>query len=339
LGDTHVQIERPYLLFLGDAHDDLAAKTASGIKDWRPEWCLGQLRLEGCKATLGLPDLSLDEAAAKGAKTLVIGVANRGGVIGPHWATTLLGAVARGMDVASGLHTRLETVPGLVEAAKKHGRRLVDVRHPTQEFPLGTGEKRPGRRLLTVGTDASVGKMYTTLSLEKELRKRGLNADFRATGQTGIFIAGAGVSIDAVVSDFVSGSVEWLAPANDPDHWDLIEGQGSLFHPSFAGVTIGLIHGAQPDALVLCHEPTRAHMRGLPKQPLPSLEETMELCLQTARLTNKAARFVGVSINSSRLAPDAAKRFLEETAARFELPAVDPIKTGVGPIVDRLLAG
>lgn len=334
-----MDIARPYLLFLGDAHDDLAAKTASGIKDWRPDWCLGQLRLEGCKTTLGLPDVSLEEAIAKGAKTLIIGVANRGGVIGPNWAKTLLRAVELGLDLASGLHSRLESVPGLVDAAKKHGRQLHDVRHPKQEFPLGTGEKRPGKRLLAVGTDASVGKMYTTLALEKELHKRGQKADFRATGQTGIFIAGSGVSIDAVVSDFVSGAVEWLSPANDPDHWDLIEGQGSLLHPSFAGVTLGLIHGAQADALVLCHEPSRTHMRGLPKQPVPSLEETMDLCLRTAHLTNKSAHFVGASINTSRLAPDAAKRYLEETEAKLKFPVVDPLKTGVGRIVDQLMKG
>ena len=332
-----MNIERPYLLFLGDAHDDLAAKTASGIKYWRPEWCVGQLRLDGCKTTLGLPDLSLEEAARKGAKTLVIGVANRGGVIGRAWAKSLLSAVEVGFDLASGLHSRLDSVPGLAEAAARRGRKLHDVRHPAQAFPLGTGEKRPGKRLLTVGTDASIGKMYTTLSLERELQKRGLKADFRATGQTGILIAGSGVSIDAVVSDFVSGAVEWLTPANDPDHWDLIEGQGSLCHPSFAGVTLGLIHGAQPDALVLCHEPTRSHMRGLPRQPMPSLEETVELCLRTARLTNKKARFVGVSINTSKLAANTAQRLLAEIEKRLGLPAIDPIRVGVARIVDQLL--
>ena len=338
-GRRIVKIARPYLLFLGDAHDDLAAKTASGIKDWRPDWCVGQLRLVGCKTTLGLPDLTLEEARAKGAKTLIIGVANRGGVIGPKWAASLLHAVELGFDLASGLHSRLDTVAGLAEAAARFGRKLHDVRHPKQEFPLGTGEKRAGKRLLTVGTDASIGKMYTTLHLERELKKRGLKADFRATGQTGIFIAGSGVSIDAVVSDFVSGAVEWLTPASDPDHWDLIEGQGSLLHPSFAGVTLGLIHGAQPDALVLCHEPTRTHVRGLQRHPMPSLEETMTLCLATARLTNKRARFVGVSINSSKLAPAEAQKYLAATADKLGLPTVDPVRTGVAPIADYLLKG
>ncbi len=332
-----MNIERPYLLFLGDARDDLAAKTACGIKDWRPEWCLGQLRLNGCRTSLGLPDLSLEEAAARGAKTLVVGVANRGGMIGGDWADTLSRALDLGLDIASGLHNRLDSVPGLADVARKRGRRLIDVRHPAQSFAVGSGEKRSGKRLLTVGTDCSCGKMYTSLALEREMRRRGLAADFRATGQTGILIAGSGVSVDAVVADFISGAVEWLTPANDPDHWDVVEGQGSLHHPSYAGVTLGLIHGAQPDALVLCHEPTRAHMRGLPKQPVPTLEEAIDASLRAARLTNPEARFVGVSINTSRLAPDAAKPLIAETEERLGLPCVDPVKTGVAPIVDRLL--
>lgn len=332
-----MNIERPYLLFLGDARDDLAAKTARGIKDWRPDWCLGQLRLNGCQTSLGLPDLSLEEAAAKGAKTLVVGVANRGGVIGGDWAETLRRALDLGLDIASGLHNRLDSVPGLADVARKRGRRLIDVRHPAQSFAVGSGEKRPGKRLLTVGTDCSCGKMYTSLALEREMRRRGLAADFRATGQTGVFIAGSGVSVDAVVADFISGAVEWLTPANDPDHWDVVEGQGSLHHPSYAGVTLGLIHGAQPDALVLCHEPTRTHMRGLPKQPMPTLEEAIDASLRAARLTNPAVRFVGVSINTSKLAADAAKPLIAETEQRLALPCVDPVKTGVAPIVDCLM--
>lgn len=332
-----MNIERPYLLFLGDAPDDLAAKTAFGIRDWRPEWCVGQLRLNGCRTSLDLPDLTLEEAAAKGAKTLVVGVANRGGVIASDWAGTLRRALGLGLDIASGLHNRLDSMPGLAEAARQCRRRLIDVRHPTQSFKVGSGEKRSGKRLLTVGTDCSCGKMYTSLALEREMRQRRLKAEFRATGQTGMFIAGGGVAVDAVVADFISGAVEWLTPANDPDHWDLVEGQGSLLHPSYAGVTLGLIHGAQPDALVLCHEPTRTHMRGLPRQPMPTLEETIDISLRAARLTNPSARFIGVSINTSKLAFDAAKRLLADTEERLGLPCADPVKTGVAPIVDRLL--
>jgi len=329
-------IPHPYLLFLGDAADDLAAKTAQGIAHWRPDWCMAQMRLPGCKADLGLPDLTPAEAAAKGCRTMIVGVANAGGVLPRHWAAPIVEAIGHGMDVASGLHARLTDLPEVAAAAQKHGRQLHDVRHPKQEFGTGKGKRRSGKRLLTVGTDCSVGKMYTSLALEQELRRRGRKADFRATGQTGIFIAGDGVSIDAVVADFISGSVEWLTPDNEPDHWDLVEGQGSLFHASFAGVTIGLIHGACPDALVLCHEPTRTHMRGLPHYPLPDLQVCMDANLAAAHLVNRDCRFVGISINTAKLAEADALRLLKETEAKFGLPTVDPFRTGVGAIADRL---
>jgi uncharacterized NAD-dependent epimerase/dehydratase family protein len=331
-----MSIARPYLMFLGDAADQLAAKTAQGVKDWRPDWCVGQLRLPGCNADLGLPDMTVKRAAAAGVKTVIVGVANRGGVIGESWIAVLKRALELGLDLASGLHKRLADVPALAEAAKKHGRQLFDVRHPTRDFAVGTGKKRAGKRMLTVGTDCSIGKMYTALALEKEVRARGLKADFRATGQTGIFIAGDGVSIDAVVSDFVSGAVEWIAPENDADHWDLVEGQGSLFHASYAGVTLGLIHGAQPDALVMCHEPTRPHMRGLPHYKLPDLQTCIDANLAAARLTNPNVRCVGLSLNTSALDPAAAERTLRDTEQQYGLPTVDPLRTGVGKIVDAL---
>ena len=329
-------IKNPYLLFLGDAPDQLAAKTAQGIAHWRPEWCLGQLRLPDCNADLGLPDLTLEEAAETGAKTLVVGVANRGGVISDGWIEVLNRALDLGMDLAAGLHNRLADVPRLATAAERLGRDLFDVRHPTEQFELGNGKKRTGLRLLTVGTDCSCGKMYTSLAIEKEMRARGMNADFRATGQTGIFIAGDGVSIDAVVADFIAGAVEGLSPDNDPDHWDLIEGQGSLFHASFAGVSMGLLHGAQADALVLCHEPTRRHMRGLPAYPLPDLKECIDANLTAARLTNPAVTCVGVAVNTSSMADGEAEPYLRHVEDDLGIPAVDPFKDGVAPIVDRL---
>jgi len=329
-------IKHPYLLFLGDAPDHLAAKTAQGVAHWRPDWCVGQFRLDGCKANLGLTDMTLEEGIAAGAKTLIIGVANRGGVFSEKWITVLEQALLLGYDLAAGLHNRLSDVPVLKAAAAQHGRKLFDVRHPTREFEVANGRKRPGRRLLAVGTDCSVGKMYTTLALEKEMKARGMKADFRATGQTGILIAGSGVSIDAVVADFISGAVEYLSPANDDDHWDLIEGQGSLFHASYAGVSLGLLHGAQADALVLCHEPTRPHMRGLPDYRLPDLKACMDVNLAAARLTNPEARFVGVAVNTSQMTKDQVVPYLAELEDRFGLPAVDPFATGVAPIVDRL---
>ena len=331
-----MKIAHPYLMFLGEAPDQLAAKTAQGIVHWRPDWCLGQLRLPGCQADLGIPDMTLAQAKAAGARTVIVGVANRGGKVAGTWTDTLVNALELGMDLASGLHRRLADIAPVGEAARRLGRQLFDVRHPTREFEVGTGLKRPGKRLLAVGTDCSIGKMYTTLALEREMKQRGMKVDFRATGQTGIFIAGDGVSVDAVVSDFVSGAVEWLSPANDPDHWDLIEGQGSLFHASYAGVSLGLLHGAQPDVIVLCHEPTRRHMRGLPHYPLPNLERCIAANLEAARLTNPAARCIAASINTANMGEGEARTYLAETEGRLGMPAVDPFRTGVGRIVDLL---
>ena len=330
-----MQLTRPYLLFLGDVPDALAAKTAYGIVDWRRDWCLGQLRLPGCQADVGLPDLSIRDAAAEGARTMIVGAVNAGGVLPAHWVSSIVEALDAGMDVASGLHSRLADVPEIAAKAAERGRALVDVRHTTQRFATGKGRKRPGKRLLTVGTDCSVGKKYTVLALEREMRARGFDAEFRATGQTGVFISGRGVAIDAVVADFISGAVEWLAPAADPDHWDLVEGQGSLFHPSFAGVSLGLLHGAQPDAFVVCHEPTRTHMRGV-EHPLPSIADVIDLTVRCGRLTNPAVRCVGIAVNTQALGDNEARTCLADLESEYGLPSVDPLRFGVGPIVDRL---
>lgn len=326
----------PYLLFLGDVQDQLAAKTAHGLVDWRPERCRAQLRLPGCKADCGLPEMSVREAAAAGCRTMIVAVANSGGWLAEHWGPVIVEALEAGMDVASGLHQRLSDIPAVAEAAARHGRALFDVRHPKERFRTGTGIKRSGKRLLTVGTDCSCGKKYTALALERELLARGRKATFRGTGQTGVMISGRDVAIDAVVADFIAGAAEWLSPDNDPDHWDVIEGQGSLFHPAFAGVTLGLIHGSQPDAIVLCHEPTRTHMRGLPHQKLPGLRECLEANLAAARLTNPAVRAVGVAIDTHLLEPPRREACLARVEDELGLPTVDPIATGVGRIADAL---
>ena len=332
-----MNIQTPYLLFLGDAADPLAAKVAQGICDWRPESIIGQFRMPACNADLGLRDMTIAQAVAAGAKTLVVGVANRGGVISDAWIEILQEALGQGMDIAAGLHNRLADVGALRADADRLGRRLYDVRHPAQQFDVASGIRRSGKRLLPVGTDCSCGKMYTALAIEKELRTRGISADFRATGQTGILVTGRGVAIDAVVADFISGAVEWLSPDNDDDHWDIVEGQGSLFHVSFAGVTTGLIHGAQPDALVLCHEPTRTHMRGLPGFPLPGLRECMDATLRVAALTNPDAKFVGVAVDTSRLSEQEAGEYLRRTEQELGLVTVDPVRNGVARIVDQIV--
>ncbi|MBC6408664.1 MAG: DUF1611 domain-containing protein [Rhodobacteraceae bacterium] len=331
-------IETPYLLFLGDAPDMLAAKVAIGIRDWRPAHALGQLCLPQCQIDLGLPPMTLEQARAAGAKTLVIGVANRGGVISPHWKETLLQALDLGYDLASGLHSLLRAEDDLRHAAHRKGRVLHDVRLPACAYPIANGKPRRGKRCLTVGTDCSVGKMYATLSLDAEMRRRGLKCAFRATGQTGILITGGGVPLDAVVADFMAGAIEQITPDNDPDHWDLIEGQGSLFHISYSGVSLALIHGGQPDALVLCHEPTRRHMRGLPDHPVPTLEALRDMVLPLARWANPAARIIGIAVNTQHLPHEAAQDYLAQVEARMGLPSVDAYRYGAGPLVDALRA-
>ncbi len=330
-------IESPYLLFLGDAPDALAAKVAQGIYDWRPEMVVGQLRMEGCKADLGIADMSIAEAVRAGAKTLVIGVVNRGGIISEGWKTVLVEALESGMDIASGLHNLLRDEADLVETAAKNGRMLHDVRVPTVKYPIASGKKRSGRRCLAVGTDCSVGKMYTALAMDREMQKRGMKSTFRATGQSGILVEGDGVPLDAVIADFMAGAVEWLTPDNEPDHWDLIEGQGSLFHASYSGVTMALVHGGQPDALILCHEPTRKHMRGLPEYQPPTLEDLSEVALRLAQVVNPACRVAAISINTQHLNETEALAYLAEVEARMGLPAVDPFRQGAGRLVEALV--
>lgn len=328
----------PYLLYLGNAVDDLAIKTARGVAHWRPQWCVGQYRHPDCKPTLGLPDMTMAEASARGARTMLIGTANAGGEMASDIVADAIAALDAGLNVVAGLHQKLCDNPQVVAAAKRNARALFDARTPVPVLAVGNGRPRAGRRLLTVGTDCSVGKMYTTLALESALRGRGHAADFRATGQTGIFVAGAGIPIDAVIADFISGAAEWISPARSDGGWDLIEGQGSLFHPSYAGVSLGLLHGSQPDALVLCHEPTRRHMRGLPGSQLPDLKRCLEANLEAARLTNPAVKAVGVALNTSSLPAAEASDACKQISDRLGLPCQDPVSMGVEAIVEHLLA-
>ncbi|MEN1957131.1 N-acetyltransferase DgcN [Luteimonas changyuni] len=327
----------PFLLYVGNAPDELSGKTARGLLQFRPEWCVGQFRGPDCKATIDLPVMDFAQARAAGANTMVIGVANAGGRLDGDAVGHAIAALEAGMNVASGLHDRLVSHPEIVEAARRSGRHLFDARTPPAT-PVGNGLKRAGKRLLTVGTDCSIGKMYTTLALEAEMRARGLVADFRATGQTGIFVAGRGIPIDAVVADFISGGIEWLSPERLDGGWDLIEGQGSLFHPSFAGVSLGLLHGAQADALVLCDEPGRPHLRGLAHYRLPGLRDALDANLAVARLTNPAVVAVGVALNTAKLSAEAAERACHEAEDLLGLPAQDPVRHGTARIIDRLRA-
>lgn len=330
-------IPAPYLLYLGHSTDPVGIKTSRGLAEFRRDDCVGEFRYDDCPLTLSLSRLTIAEGAAMGARTLVLGIANAGGVMGDALIDDAAAALEAGMNVASGLHQRLRDVPRLVALADAKGLSLFDVRDPPAHLPVGNGNPRAGRRLLTVGTDCSVGKMYATIHLARALQGRGERADFRATGQTGILIAGAGVPVDAVVADFISGAIEQLAPARNDGGWDVIEGQGSLFHPSFAGVSTGLLHGAQPEAIVMCHDPARAHMRGIPGRALPDLAECLAANLQVARLTSPGVRAVGVCLNTSTLGAQAARDLCARVSDQLGLPCTDPVTMGVEPIIDELL--
>ncbi|MEJ1968268.1 MAG: DUF1611 domain-containing protein [Rhizomicrobium sp.] len=328
-------IDSPYLVFTGDARDEVVAKTAFGMVQWRRTDCLAQASLPGCTIELGLPLLSPREAVAQGARTLVIGIAPPGGALPQHWIPTLVEAIAAGLDIASGLHVRLETIPALADAAARHDRRLINVRQPIRSFAVGTGVKRPGKRLLTVGTDCAVGKKYTALAIHKAMAERGIAATFRATGQTGILISGGGVAVDAVIADFVSGAAEWLSPAAADDHWDVIEGQGALHHPSYAGVSLGLLHGSQPDVFVVCHEPTRRTVTST-GYAVPDIEDVIDLNVRLGRRTNPNIRCTGIAINTAKLDDAAARALIAATRQRIGLPCTDPIRFGAQEIVEAL---
>jgi uncharacterized NAD-dependent epimerase/dehydratase family protein len=327
-----------YLLFLGSERSRLDAKTACGILQWRPELCLGQLRLSGDTVNLDLPDMTPAEAKAAGAGSIVIGIAPFGGGLAPEWIPPLVEALEAGLDIASGLHARLRDHPVLAAAAEASGRLLHDVRHSDRSFSVASGRKRSGKRLLTVGTDCAIGKKYTALAIHRALHDRGIDASFRATGQTGILIAGGGIAIDATISDFAAGAAEALSPDNAPGHWDVIEGQGSLFQPAYAAVSLALLHGSQPDAIVVCHDPARTHIDGYPDYPLPSIERCIEDNVRAAQLTNRAARVVGISLDTSALSDAERTETIAQMAARTGLPVIDPVATGAGAIADALLA-
>jgi len=329
-----VELTPPYLVFVGDTTTPVFAKTGAGLVHWRRNSCLGQYRTTSDAIDLGLPDLSIAEAVAAGVRTMMVGVANVGGFYPETWIDAFFEATRAGLDIAAGMHSRLIGLPGLADAAAAAGTRLVDVRVPPNKLPIGTGRKRTGRRLLTVGTDCASGKKYTALAIEREMKARGFKSTFRATGQTGIMIAGSGIPIDAVVSDFLAGAAEMLSPDNEPDHWDVIEGQGAIYHPGYAGVTLGLLHGSQPDAIVLCHEAGRTTHEMWDDFPLPGIAECIDRYLLLGRTTSPNIRCVGISVNTSKLDPVQRARYLEDIEAKLHLSCVDPVASGVGPIVD-----
>jgi uncharacterized NAD-dependent epimerase/dehydratase family protein len=338
-GDSPVstagQLPRPYLLFLGDTVEAGFAKTAFGLRDWAPELCVGEFALPAASISVGLPRLAPAQAYDAGARSLVIGVANSGGFIAQAWIPSLVEALEAGLDIISGMHAKLVRIPELRHGAERLGRRLIDIRTPPENIPIATGLKRSGKRLLTVGTDCALGKKYTALSIARAFKDRGMVTDFRATGQTGIMISGGGIPMDAVVSDFAAGAAEMLSPAAAADHWDVIEGQGSILHPAYAGVSLALLHGSQPDVFVACHDPSRTRLLGDEGFAVPPVEEIIDLTIALGRRTNPAIRCGGISLNTSSLSDVDAVSLCDAESARLGIPVADPVRGG--PAFDALL--
>lgn len=328
-----MKFNAPYLILIGGEKDPTYAKTGYGLVKWRRELVAGQLRFPDCELDLGVPDLSVIDAANQGVGSLVIGTATIGGIIPDDWWTVIIEAVDHGLDIINGLHTKLKDNPKIIDRAKSSGSRLLDIRVPPSNIPVGSGKKRSGQRLLTVATDCACGKKYTALSMNDTMRRAGINSTFRATGQTGIMISGEGIPIDAVTADFISGAAEMLTPDNEPNHWDVIEGQGSLFHPGYSGVSLGLLNGSQPDAFIMCHDATRMVISGWKHYSLPSVKECIDLHIQLGRITNPDIACVGISLNTSGLSMDERDSYLNVLRKETSLPCVDPLIDGCDDIL------
>lgn len=272
-------------------------------------------------------------------EALLLGTAWSGGELPEQWKPDIIEAIANGMDIINGLHDFLADDPNVAAAAKQHGRKLIDVRRPPEKLPVGTASamKTDCFIVLTVGSDCSVGKMTTSLEIQKVAQARGKKAAFVATGQTGIMICGAGVAIDRVIGDFMAGAVEemimQLAPGNE---YVLVEGQGSIVHPSFSGVTLSLIHGSCPQAMVLCHNASRKNLKadGIDQEllPLPELVSIYERIASYMR----PSKVVAIALNTFRMSEEEAAKVIAETEKNVGLPTCDPVRQGADKLFDAI---
>lgn len=343
-GTSHFSLHdlAPFLILTDDGQAPDSAKTADALVRLRPELCSAFLDTGRQGPDRTLDTLDAETGKARGARSVVIGLAPAGDQGLPAaYEKALRDAAAQGLHVISGLHRPLVAIPGLASAAAAGGARLIDLRHDHGLLQVGDGAARRGQRILTVGTDCAVGKMLTAWRLTEALDAAGKDATFRATGQTGILLSGAGVPLDALPGDFLSGAIEQLAPAAADTHWDVIEGQGSVFHPSFAGISLALLHGAQAQHLVLCHAIDRKTQRHAPDYAPPELDACMALHLELARRTQPAVRFAGISLNTRSLGQGAeadaeAEALCAATESKLGLPVVDPIRHGVSRLVQAL---
>jgi uncharacterized NAD-dependent epimerase/dehydratase family protein len=335
--------EKRYLILAEErSADPHYGKTARGVIRYRRGSVVAILDSTRAGATHdGLPVVgSVNDALCFNPTTALVGVATQGGRFPPAWRELLKSCIAKGLDVENGLHEFISDDPELAQLARRYGVELRDLRKPPPDLNVPTGEnlRVPGRIVLTVGSDCAIGKMTVALELDAEARRRGIASLFVPTGQTGIAIAGWGICVDAVVSDFLAGAAERLVVEGHDRGGDLlfVEGQGALTHPAYSGVTLGLVHGSVPHAFVLCHKARTTECEGFPGHPLLGLRELVDLHERIA-LPARPARVAAVALNTGDLSEADARVEIERAEAETGRPTDDPVRFGAARLVDAVL--
>ena len=335
-------MKRYLVLAEGYSADPHYGKTARGVMRYGADPVVAVVDSERPGESLdGVPVVAtVEDALAYEPTTALVGVATAGGRLPEKWRDILKSAVAAGLDLESGMHQFLGDDPELAELARKHDAEIRDLRRAPADLSVPTGEnlKHGATAILTVGSDCAIGKMSVSLELDRGARERGLNSVFVPTGQTGIAIAGWGIAVDAVVADFIAGAAERLVVEGHRRGGELlfVEGQGSLAHPAYSGVTLGLIHGSAPHVFVLCHKAGAVEVEGYPGYPLSSLSELVELHERIA-LPLRPARVACLALNTAELDEAGARAAIEQAAEETGLPADDPVRFGAGPLLEALL--
>jgi D-glutamate N-acetyltransferase len=338
-----VSDKRYLVLAEGKSGDPHYGKTARGVMRYAPEKVVALLDTERAGETEhGFPVVgSVNDALCFNPNTALVGVATAGGRFPPAFRDQIKSAIGKGLDVENGLHEFLTNDAELVDLARRHKVDLRDLRKPPPDLNVPTGENLevPARIVLTVGSDCAIGKMTVALELDREAKRRGVASEFVPTGQTGIAIAGWGISVDAVVADFIAGAAERLVVEGNRRGGELliVEGQGSLLHPQYSGVTLGLFHGSAPHVLVLCHEAGQRYVNDDERFPIPPLSELVELHERSA-LIARPARVACVALNTRNLDEDEARRMIDAAEEESGLPAADPVRFGAERLTDALLA-
>jgi uncharacterized NAD-dependent epimerase/dehydratase family protein len=333
---------RILILAEGFSHDPHHGKTMRGIIRYGPDPVVAILdSARAGESHEGIPIVgSLDDALRFGPTVAIVGVATQGGRFPPAWRELLKGSISKGLDVESGLHEFVSEDPELAELARLHGVELRDLRKPPEglNVPTGANLEVDAKIVLTVGSDCAIGKKTVAVELDLEARRRGLASVFVPTGQTGIAIAGWGIAVDAVVSDFLAGAAERLVVEGAARGGKIlfVEGQGSLVHPLYSGVTLGLVHGSAPHAFVLCHRAGATEIDGSPGHPIPSLRELVELHERVA-LPRRPARVLCIAVNTAHLDENDARAAIEAAANDTGLPADDPVRFGSAHLLDAVL--